>query len=155
VSNTSPLISLAAAGLLDLLGQLYGEVVIPQAVRDEYEAGRQAGDPALEELGWITVIATTPDPMLPDALDPGESAAITIAIARDARAVLLDERLGRRVAARLGLPVVGTLAVLLRARAVGLLPAVQPVLDELISRGMRVSPSLRVRILREAGEEAP
>jgi uncharacterized protein len=35
VSNTSPMISLAAIGQLDLLRSLYGTVIIPQAVYDE------------------------------------------------------------------------------------------------------------------------
>jgi predicted nucleic acid-binding protein len=35
VSNTSPLINLAVVGRLELLHQLYGEVIIPQAVYEE------------------------------------------------------------------------------------------------------------------------
>jgi len=35
VSNTTPIISLAKAGILDLLGDVYGEILISQAVYDE------------------------------------------------------------------------------------------------------------------------
>ena len=35
VSNTSPITSLAAIGKLNLLQQLYGQIIIPQAVYDE------------------------------------------------------------------------------------------------------------------------
>jgi uncharacterized protein len=153
VSNTSPLISLTTVGLLDILRQLYGEVVVPDIVRDEYEAGRQPIEPSLDDLGWITVVGATPDPTLPDTLDPGEAAAIALAKGTQARAVLLDERSGRRVASELGLPVVGTLAVLLRAKSEGLLTAVRPVLDEIIDRGMHIGEALRTQVLHEAGEE--
>ena len=44
VSNTSPIINLAAVGQLDLLRQLYGQIVIPQAVYVEI-VGRGAGQP--------------------------------------------------------------------------------------------------------------
>ncbi len=152
VSNTSPLISLAAVGHLDLMHHLYGKVVVPATVRSEYAAGRQAHEPALEDLDWISVVTSTPDPTLPDNLDPGEAATIATARALGARVVLLDEQLGRRVAKELGLPVVGTLAILLRAKAAGLLRMVEPVLDAMIDRGMRVSSSLRAEILAAAGE---
>ncbi|HSH76963.1 MAG TPA: hypothetical protein VLA19_00340 [Herpetosiphonaceae bacterium] len=102
VSNTSPLITLAAVGLLDILRQLYGAVVVPEAVRDEYEAGRKSAEPGLDDLQWIHVVASTPDPTLPDSLAPGEAAAIATAIALNARTVLLDERLGQRVANQMG-----------------------------------------------------
>ncbi len=39
ISNTTPLITLAELGLLDLLRALYGLLWIPQAVFDEYQAG--------------------------------------------------------------------------------------------------------------------
>jgi hypothetical protein len=35
VSNTSPITNLAAVGQLNLLQQLYGSIIIPQAVYDE------------------------------------------------------------------------------------------------------------------------
>jgi predicted nucleic acid-binding protein len=139
--------------MLHILGTLYGQVIVPDVVRDEYEAGRQAGEPALEDQDWITFAPSEIDPDLADALDPGEAAAISIALKTRVDAVLLDERLGRRVATQFGLPVVGTLAILLRAKQAGLLVGVRPVLDEMVGRGMRVGPDLRTRVLREAGEE--
>ena len=153
VSNTSPLISLAAVGYLDLLHELYGEIVVPATVLGEYEAGRQAHEPVLEDLDWIRVVLSPPDAALPENLDPGEAAAIAMARALDARVVLLDEQLGRRVANELELPVVGTLATLLRAKAAGRLRMVEPVLDAMIERGMWVSNRLRAEILIAAGED--
>jgi hypothetical protein len=44
VANAGPLIVLAAVGQLDLVGQLYGEVLIPEAVFDEI-TGAGAGRP--------------------------------------------------------------------------------------------------------------
>ena len=49
VSNTSPIINLAAVGQLDLLRHLYGQVVIPQAVYSEI-VGVGAGQPGADEV---------------------------------------------------------------------------------------------------------
>ena len=56
VSDTTPLITLAGLGLLDLLPRLYGPVWIPEAVRAEYDAGRRGTEPALEALPWACVV---------------------------------------------------------------------------------------------------
>lgn len=152
VSHTSPIISLAAGDLLHLLERLYGEVLVPVAVSEEYEAGRRGEEAPLEDLSWIIVVSIDPDPVLPKALDPGEPTAIALALRTDARALLLDERIGRRAAAQLGLPIVGTVGVLLRAKQVGAIATIRPALDDMISKGVRISPSLRSTALQEAGE---
>lgn len=152
VSDTTPLIKLTGVGLLGLLPRLYGEVWIPEAVRDEYRAGARAADPQLERLPWLRVEPVVPDPELAAVLGAGEAAAITLASARGARAVLLDERVGRRIARERRLPVVGTLSVLLRAKREGLIPAIGPVVDEMIAQGRRIGTTLRARVLHEAGE---
>jgi hypothetical protein len=43
VSNTSPLLYLHQIGQLDLLRQLYGRVVVPEAVAKELARGAQLG----------------------------------------------------------------------------------------------------------------
>lgn len=154
VSNTTPLIKLVGVGLLDLLPNIYGTITIAASVRDEYAAGMRPGDPVLERLPWVHIEEAVPhDASLPSKLDAGERATIALASAQNARAVLLDEQLARRVARQRGLPLVGTLGVLLIARQTGLIPAVRPVLDTMIAQGRRISAELRIEVLRAAGEE--
>src|SRR5437764_458255 len=69
-----------------------------------------------------------------------------------ARVLLLDEAYGRRIARHRGLPLVGTLGVLLAAKQAGILPAVGPVIDDMIRQGRRVSARLHAQVLRAAGE---
>ncbi len=130
VSNTTPLITLAGVGLLDLLPALYQAVQIPEAVYAEYQAGRlrHPGSPDLDTLPWLTVHAAPPDPAIPETLDAGEAEAIALARASHAHLILLDERRGRAVATRLGLPVTGSLSVLLLAKQRELVPLVAPIL---------------------------
>lgn len=154
VSNTTPLITLSGVGLLDLLPALYQAIQIPEAVYTEYQQGRLRfpGSPDLAELPWLSVHATAPDPLILSTLDAGEAEAIALARAVHARLILLDERRGRAVAARLGLPVAGSLAVLLQAKQQGLVPLVAPVLDQMIAQGRRIGPLLRAQVLASAGE---
>lgn len=156
VRNTSPIIGLAAVGQLDLLGALYGQIIVPQAVRNEVAAG---GDrPGVNALArsWIEIrsvrnwLSVT---TLQLELGAGESEAIVLAAETGADLVLLDEHKGRTIATRLGLKVVGSLGILVSAKHRGLLPAVRPVMEDLIHEsGFRVSLDVFERALRLAGE---
>jgi predicted nucleic acid-binding protein len=140
--------------LFDLLLALYQSIQIPEAVYAEYQVGRShhPGSPDLDTLPWLSVHAVTPDPAIPGTLDAGEAAAIALARASHARLILLDERRGRAVAAQLGLPVAGSLTVLLQAKQRGLVPLVAPILDQMVAQGRRFSPRLRTQVLTQAGE---
>lgn len=155
VSNTTPLITLVGVGLLQLLPSLYQEIQIPRAVYTEYQTGRarHPGSPDLDTLAWLTTHTAPPDPDVPDTLDAGEAQAIALARASHARLLLLDERRGRAVAMGLGLPVEGSLSVLLVAKQRGLVPLIAPILDQMVTQGRRFSPRLRSEILARAGEQ--
>jgi hypothetical protein len=71
-----------------------------------------------------------------------------------AELVILDDRPARRLALNLGLPVVGTAGILLRAKRLGFIPELRPLLDEVIRRGFRLSPAIREKLLTDAGEQA-
>jgi predicted nucleic acid-binding protein len=152
VTNTTPLISLAGIGLLDLLPLLYEEVWAPRIVMDEYQAKAPLIEPDLTQVLWLKVVdAVSIDPEL-SLLDGGEAAALSLAQMVGARLILLDERKARRIAARMGLQVAGTLAVLLRAKQQGLLPAVRPYIIQMQSQGRRFHHDLIAYLLEEAGE---
>ena len=121
VSNSSPLVSLAAVGRLDLLRELYGVITIPQAVYHEV-AVRGLGRPGAAEvqtLDWI-VRGDVSDPAVVTALegklDRGEAEAIALAAELRADLLLMDERLGRAEAARFGLRFIGILGGLDRSQ---------------------------------------
>ena len=55
VSNTSPIINLAAIGQLDLLQHVYGTIVIPQGVYHEVavKGHEQAGAIEIQTYSWF------------------------------------------------------------------------------------------------------
>ena len=152
MTNTTPLITLAGIGLLDLLPLLYEEVWAPRVVLDEYQAKAPPNEPDLTQVSWLKVVDDVLiDPAL-SLLDVGEAAVLSLAQMMGARLILLDERKARQIAARMGLRVAGTLAVLLRAKQQGLLAAVQPYITQMQSQGRRFHPDLIAHLLEDAGE---
>lgn len=158
VSNTSPIINLAIVSQLNLLHKLYGQVVIPQAVYDEIviEGRGQAGAAEVDNLDWIKVKKVT-NPLLVTSLeaelDIGEAEAIVLATELNADLLLIDERKGRIIANRLGINQIGLLGVLVRAKHEGLISAVGPVMDSLMTKaGFWISEDLYNHILQVTGE---
>lgn len=156
VANTTPIIALALISQLDLLRHLYGEVVIPPTVQVEVLAGgtRGIGVAELQRANWIRVMPLQ-DPRRADLvsdLDRGEAEVIALAQEMNADLVIIDERLARRHAKRLRLPLTGTLGVLLKAKQRGLVPAVRPLIEQLVHGGVRLGDTLVDEVLRLAGE---
>jgi predicted nucleic acid-binding protein len=118
VADTSPLNYLVWIDAVDILPQLYGQVIIPSEVRAELLA---ADAPAVVQSwacnipSWVEVCASDPvsrdDPRW-HGLDLGERAALALAAARRPSIILMDERTGTEIARDQGFLVTGTLGVL-------------------------------------------
>jgi predicted nucleic acid-binding protein len=88
-------------------------------------------------------------------LDRGEAEAITLALEINAELLLIDERLGRIVASRLGIEFTGVLGVLLEAKSKGLIAQVKPLLDQLRISGFWMREQLYNQVLNLASEPVP
>jgi predicted nucleic acid-binding protein len=158
ISDTSPIINLAGIGQLNLLQQLYSKIVIPDAVYREISVvgTGQPGAIEVQTLSWIESRGVTNRALvtaLQSELDEGEAEAIALAVELGADLLLLDERRGRFVAARLGLQFIGLLGVVIEAKAQGYIAAIKPILDDLIARaGFWIGEQLYTRVLQVAGE---
>ncbi len=153
VPDAGPLVYLAGAGQIELLRLLYSEVVVPSIVFNEVTvAGAgMVGSAEVAAAAWIRVVDQAPDASLLGRLDAGEAAAIPLAVAMGA-VLLVDDGEARAVAGERGIPVIGSLGVLLGAKQRGHLDVVGPVLDRMVDLGMFVSSPLRARVLALAGE---
>jgi len=158
VADSGPLIALARLGLLSLPARLFREALVTATVWDEvsrgpYAAELQALDAAVQ-AGQLRVVSDPTDVPLPvtaAGLDPGERLAIALAL-KEGAVVLVDEKRGRAVAARLGLHVLGTLGLLVRARDAGIVEKVRPLAEALLRGGYHLARPLVEHTLAAIGE---
>jgi predicted nucleic acid-binding protein len=118
VCNASPLITLAKAGLLNVLPDLFQQIFCPQAVVDEIFAGppEDVMRRMLQELSWLERVSLNPplSPLGVWRLGRGESEVIEYARLNPGNVALLDDRAARKVAAAVGVAVYGTLSIIAR-----------------------------------------
>ena len=140
VVNATPLITLARIDRLDLLSVLFDDVIMPKQVFGEIVVPG-AGKPGADLLAQATPAMSAVDPLL-TGLDAGEVAVLLLAQKINPDWVAIDERQARRVAFAMGLPVKGTLGILLAAAMAGLLTEQEVLTDlqRLLSVGIRISP---------------
>jgi predicted nucleic acid-binding protein len=152
IVNSSPLISLDRIGLLDILGRLCRDVVIPRGVLDEIARGPAPIAPS--RLGiHRTVVVSAIDPIVAGwDLGRGESEVLTWAASQRQALAILDDLAARRCAASLGIEPHGTMFILLEAKKAGIIPAVAPLIEMIRAKGLFVSDSLVAKVLRRAGE---
>jgi uncharacterized protein len=158
VSDTSPINNLAAINQLNLLRQLYGTVIIPEAVYRELTEPDflVAGATEVQTFDWIEIRQIN-NRVIVDALqselDIGEAEAIALAIEISAEQVLIDERRGRIVADRFNLKYTGILGILIEAKEKKLISTVKPSLDALRNQaGFWITELLYNRVLKIANE---
>ena len=156
VSNTTPIISLLKIGKLHLFKELYGEIFIPKEVFNEIEAGKNKEfHTDLSKVDWIKIEEISDEKSLSYFLDldKGEAEAIILANEKNADLIILDESLGRFHAKHAGLKVTGTIGLLLKAKQLGLIPELKPLLFELRTKNVWLSDGFIQNALKLASEK--
>ncbi|HLA34206.1 MAG TPA: DUF3368 domain-containing protein [Rhodocyclaceae bacterium] len=154
-SDTTPLIALSSIGRLDVLPMLFHRVCVVDAVVDECAAGGRIAVPDLTRLPWIDVVHAT-EPCLPGlllSLDRGERDTLDMARKMNAERVIIDERIGRDMAELLGIPVVGTLGILLKAKSLGAISSFSQAVADMMAHGIYYHSGLVDELSRRAGEK--
>ena len=77
---------------------------------------------------------------------------LALALECDDAVAVLDDRLARRLARTVDIPLTGTLGVLLDGKSSGLIESVTPLIDELQALGFRLAAATRRAVLELAGE---
>ena len=155
ISDSSPLISLAIIGKLNILARLYEEIYVPTAV---YEEVVKSNKPFAKELKSFLRGKTKSvknkmavDILLSD-IGAGEAEAIILALEQHPDVILIDDLKARRFAKIKGLTVMGTMGLLLMAKKEGLIEEIKPLLSDLLSNNIRISSKI-IDITLHAADE--
>ncbi len=160
LSNSTPLIYLAKMGELNLLRDLFAEIIVADKVFEEVVV-QGAGKPGSEEVqkaDWIkrkSVVNNAEVQKLKDEelLDAGEAETLTLARELKADFTLLDDRKARKVAAKLGVRRIGTIAIILMAHRQGFIHDLPAVLNKTQQQAFRINQQVFTRLKKRVSTE--
>ena len=144
VSDSTCLIGLERVGELEILPALFDLVMIPLEVEREFD----------RSFEWLKVENLTNNLLaaaLQMVVDAGEAEAIALASQKECL-LISDDKQARAAAKRLGVAVIGTVGVLIRAKQNGIISEINPILDALEANDFFISRALREEALKIAGE---
>ncbi len=146
ISDASCLIALDNIGELDVLQKVYGQIVTTETVANEF--GKPLPNWAKIQNPKDLVLVN----VLEASLDEGEASAIALAVEIRDCTLILDDLAARKFAQQMNLELTGTLGVLVRAKNLGVLPALRPVIARLRAVNFRVSERVEREIYAQTGE---
>jgi len=153
VADTSVLISLGVIRQINLIEKVFGELYIAEAVwveLNEYE-NPDFDSSILADLK-SKVVPIHSKNNLSVIMDYGESESVILYEELNADYLLIDDRKARLIAESLNVNCVGTLGLLLKAKQKGLVSALKPIFQNLLSGGRFFSKKLLNEILLKEGE---
>lgn len=155
VADAGPLIAFARLRRLDLLPQILGRLLVTDIVLGESAGRSDFPESALiheaVNSGLLELCVPPDFSAFVQEIDAGEASAIAMAIACGC-GVLMDDKAGRRTAKNIGIPVIGTVGVLVLAKRRGLVPLVKPLLESLSSSGYFLGAGIIAAALDALGE---
>jgi predicted nucleic acid-binding protein len=156
IVNASPLICLSRAGLSDLLRQAAETIMVPMSVAREVLAPgpTDVTTGLLAKTPWLVQVD---DPEIPPSilgwdLGRGESTVLALALAHVGARAIIDDLHGRRCAESLGIPLRGTVGLVLRARRARIIASARDAFERLRAGGMYLSDRIVLDVLREVDE---
>ncbi len=158
VSDASPLLLLAKIGKLNLLKELYHEIIIPLQVRNEVVENKdKASSLILSEIenGWIQQKDVEISPEIKRlgeklGLHKGETAALSVAKHLGLKEIIADDKLARIAARILGLKAIGCLGVIMKAYETGVITRTEAIdsIQQMVKAGLWVSPEVLAEVFK-------
>ncbi|MFZ2871403.1 DUF3368 domain-containing protein [Zavarzinia sp.] len=157
VINASPIILYARIGRLDVIERLAPKIIVPSKVIEEVQDGISKDMSARLAVDWA-MRYIMPDIQVPPSVEhwdigPGESQVISHCLQGNRWAVL-DDRMARRCTNAHGVPIIGSLGIILRAKVCCVIESAKPLMNKLKSAGMYVDDELIRQSLAAIGEES-
>ena len=157
ISNSTPLIALEKIDKLNLLQQVYKEIIIPYAVYEEVvlESKQNVINDFIKESGFIKIMNienVEAKKIFVTSLHKGEVEVMILAKEIKAEVYIIDDLLARKYAKYHSLNITGTIGVILKAKELGIISEIKPIIDELMKAGIYIDIKLYNKILAIANE---
>ncbi len=159
--NTSPIIGLLTIERLDLLPQLFEQIIIPDAVYRELCGDNHEHEHEIKQIqkyinqGIIETYTVKNEGAVKELygrLHYGELEVIIGAKELQIPLAIIDERAARKVAADFLVDTIGILGILTLAKKQGILKCIKPDVDMLREKGYRIGDELYLQILKQNNE---
>lgn len=136
ISNSTPLIILSKIDELEILKNLYGEIIIPQAVFEEITIKSDT----IKNLSLIKILEVqdkSDRKIYQTKLHDGEVEVMMLA---------------KKFAKFLDFKITGTLGILLKAKSEKIISEVRPILEKMLAEKFYISEKIINLVLKTAGE---
>lgn len=142
ISDTSTLILFHKIDEFNLLKEVYGELLTTPEIAQEFN----------ESLpDWIKVVSVSDkkyQTFLHTQVDFGEASAIALASEHEDVLLLLDDLKARKLATQLKFRITGTLGIIHKAKQLGIIEKVKPLIDKLLLTDFRIAENIVEEILK-------
>lgn len=145
IADTSCLIIYETINQLEILHKTFPVISVTQQVAEEF------GDLP----NWITIkeISNSSQYLeLAEILGKGEASSITLALEAKDSILIIDEKKGRKMAQKLGIDIIGSLGILVKAKEKGIIKSVGQILGKIDGTNFRISENIKQKIIKEASE---
>lgn len=142
IADTSTLIIFQKIGEFNLLKEVYGGLITTPEIAEEFG----------EKLPhWIKIQSASDrkyQKFLCTQVDNGEASAIALATDFTDVLLLLDDLKARKLASQLNLKITGTLGIIHKAKQMGIIDKVKPLINKLMLTDFRVANNIIEEILK-------
>ena len=141
ISDTSVLIILSKIGKIEILKDVYSTILTTPEIANEF------GEKIPEWITITEVIDKKYQAFLETQVDLGEASAIALAKELKNPLILLDDLKARKLANQLKLKITGTLGIIHKAKQLGIIPDVKPIIEMLLATDFRISKNIIKELL--------
>lgn len=155
IVNSTPLIILGKIDELEILKDLYGEIIIPQAVFEEVTIKNDFAKEKILNSSWIKILEVqdkTNRKIYQAKLHDGEVEVMMLAKEISAELLIIDDNAAKKTAKFLEFKVTGTLGILLKAKSKKIISEVKPILEKMLNKNFYIDEKIIKLVLKTAGE---
>ncbi len=142
IADTSSLIILTKLDELDILRKVFGKIYVTDKIAEEFK---------YQLPTWIEIVTIEFEEYkaIAEIIDEGEASAIVMSLKTQNSLIILDDIRVRKYAISLGINVIGTLGVLIKAQKEGKINSAFSLIEKIQETNFRVSDKLFEYIKKE------